>query len=61
MSKYASDPLEVDIGKIAEGTLTMTVKIVGARRFRIRLFVALQLLRLVAWIAPFKVEAEIEQ
>jgi hypothetical protein len=61
VTSNASESVEIDMGELVEGTLTMTVNIVGTRRFRVRLFIALQLMRIVSWIAPFKVEMEIEE
>ena len=53
--------MRMDINQAAKRSVTMHVEIVGASRFRLRLFLVTQLLRIVSWIAPFRVDTEIKQ
>ena len=50
-------PVEIQAHTLGD-RLTMHVRIVGWRGFAVRLALVRVLLRLVAWVAPFRVEID---
>jgi hypothetical protein len=51
---------KININQACRGSLTMQVTVRGLKRFKIRMFFVMQLLKAAAWIAPFGVEVNQE-
>jgi hypothetical protein len=49
---------EIDINQVCRESLSMQVMVKGCKRFKIRMFFVMQLLRIAAWIAPFGMEVQ---
>lgn len=52
--------IRLDINKIASRNLSVSVKLVGVRRFGLRINAAAAVLRLAGWISPVPIVVGIE-
>lgn len=51
-------PTTIDVERMAQRHVSITVKLTGMRRLRFRVWLGTQLLKLAGWVLPARVEVE---